>query len=70
MFDSYEDSGNDLVAVEGKILASTARAILFDDGDTKDWLPRSQVSGLPKPIMEDEVVSLYIPMWLAEEKGF
>ena len=65
----YAD-GREPVAIEGEIKAVSEKAVLFDDGDTCEWIPRSMIDDLPVPIIEDVVVSITIPLWLAEEKGF
>lgn len=60
---------DEMVTISGIITASTDGAILFSDGDTCCWLPRSQVEGLDPPLIEDEEVDLEIPMWLADREG-
>jgi len=61
---------DEMVTISGMITAATEGAILFNDGDTCAWLPKSQVEGLDPPILEDEEVDLEIPSWLADREGF
>jgi len=53
--------------VVGQIVRETDKAILFTDGGEPQWLPRSRVT-----VEEGRggVVSVFMPEWLAKEKGF
>ena len=55
-------SRNALVEVEVEFLAETELAMQVSDGRIKVWLPKSQIEDT-----SDE--SVFIPQWLAEEKG-
>ena len=53
------------IAVEVK--ARTDRALLVNDGLTECWVPRSQISDYSGE--EDSPDTIFIPEWLALEKG-
>ncbi len=53
----------------GVIIRETALAILFSDGITEEWLPKSQIEiGDPDP--KTGLVEIECPEWLAKSKGF
>lgn len=54
------------VAVE--VRARTDKALKVFDGKTECWIPRSQISDYVGD--EDSPESIFIPEWLAFEKGF
>jgi hypothetical protein len=55
------------VSIDGEILATTALAALFTDGDTKAWLKGTQASFDPPEVGPSEAT---MPEWMAIEKGF
>lgn len=52
-----------------RIITTTLRAILVDDGDQEVWLPASQIDMESIEHNRDGTVTLMIPEWLASEKG-
>jgi hypothetical protein len=58
----------------GTLARETAAAILFDDGVTKAWLPKSKISFYSDTFTDSDgmscpVIIVTIPDWLAKEKG-
>ena len=57
-----------------ELVAETDMAILVDDGDTREWLPKSQIEferqGPQSPSTERDTLIVTAPQWLLEEKGF
>ncbi len=53
--------------VSGQIIRETAKGILFDDGSSQQWLPKSKVRVEPQ---RDGSVSVFMDDWLAKEKRF
>ena len=49
------------------IEARTDKALLINDGKTKCWIPRSQISDYSGE--EDSPETIFISEWLAGEKG-
>lgn len=56
------------VEIEGVIKRRTSLAVLFFDGDTEEWVPESQI--LDEEELEDGLIRLEVPHWLALDKGF
>lgn len=54
------------VEVAGTIATETPKAVLFDDGTTKTWLPKSQIEIEPAG---NGLVEITLPYWLAYEQG-
>jgi len=57
----------ELIDINCKKLAETAKAIRVDDGTKQAWLPLSQIE------VENEsngTITVTMPLWLAKEKGF
>ena len=59
----------EMVELEGYIKAQTDKAILFDYEDVEDWIPKSQLES-SDALVEETLISITIPEWLAKEKGF
>jgi len=57
--------------VECCVLGKTAKAIRIEteDGD-KVWLPKSQIEDWNETESINKINSIFIPLWLAKEKGF
>ena len=56
------------VEIACQVKHETDRAYLVDTGDGEHWIPKSQVSDYCAD--KDGVInSVFIPDWLAEEKG-
>lgn len=57
-----------------ELVAETDMAILVTDGDTQDWLPKSQIEferrGPTRPNTQRDTLIVTAPQWLLEEKGF
>ena len=53
------------IAVE--VIGRTDKALRVYDGKTKCWIPRSQISDYSGE--EDSPETIFIPEWLANEKG-
>ena len=51
-----------------EIVKETDRAILVSDGDTKAWLPKSQIE-TTEQIVVGKTMTITVPDWLAEEAG-
>lgn len=49
--------------------AETEKAILFSDGVSKAWIPKSQLEDEPENLQAG-LVRIVIPEWLAVNKGF
>jgi hypothetical protein len=60
-------SESELVDIDCKLVHTTDRAYLLDDGKTKDWVPKSRVEVEAKL---GRLVVATMPRALAEEKGF
>jgi hypothetical protein len=60
----------DLIEISGYITKTTDRAILFNDGTVKAWLPRSEIEQTIFRFEEDRLETLTIPEWLAKENEF
>lgn len=57
-----------LVEVTGVVVGQTAKAIRFaGDGSDPQWLPKSKCKVENNA---DGTVSIYMPKWLAKEKGY
>lgn len=67
----HAPDGDSLVAgkweITGRIVAETEKAILLEDGTSQQWLPKSKVHVEP---LKDDLVTVYLPEWLAKEKGY
>lgn len=62
------------IEIEGEIRASTDKAVLFDDGDVRVWLPKSETAIAWKDgdaLLTSDIrpCTVTIPEWLAYEKG-
>jgi len=60
-------SSHEVVEVEGEIIHTTEKAILFNVDGIEEWVPKSQIK-------EDEFevgdMTITIPKWLAKVKGW
>ncbi len=62
-------SGNAQVEIDCVVRRSTEKAILINFGTDEDvWVPKSQISDYTGETV-DEAESIFIPEWLATEKG-
>ncbi len=59
---------NDDVEIDVSVCARTPNAIQVYDGNKKTWIPRSQISDYTGDSM-DNAESIFIPEWMAIEKG-
>jgi len=62
------------IEIAGEVQAETEKAVLFFDGNTTEWVPKSQISDYSVK-GEDfdnwmDIDSIFIPEWLALNKGF
>lgn len=57
----------DLIEISGTVIRETEMAILFNDGELEEWLPKSQLEDWPDAGETGEVL---MPEWLAGDKGF
>jgi hypothetical protein len=55
---------DEFVELTGEIRHETDLAVLFFDGETEVWLPRSQIE-----IDGRGLVTVTVPEWLAKDKG-
>lgn len=61
---------SDLVDIAGFLRGpGTEKAVLFDDGVTQVWLPRSQIEIEYPPDAPSGMATVTMPEWLAHEKG-
>lgn len=51
-----------IVEIKCTVARSTDKAVLITDGTRNAWIPRSQIS-------DESDDSIFIPLWLATEKG-
>lgn len=69
MYDMHDNWDEDQTeAFTMKVKHETDKAVLFVDGDLKVWLPKSQI-GLPHKYDIGDVITVEVPLWLADEKG-
>ena len=61
--------GNQEIEISGEVKAETIKAYLWFDGKTEAWVPKSQISDLCEE-RDGRITSIFIPEWLAVEKGF
>lgn len=63
-------SGNEQIEIEVFVLRSTEKAIQVTIG-TKEtfWVPKSQISDFTSDEGVETATSIFIPEWLATEKG-
>lgn len=59
------------VELEVKVFAETEKALQVSvDGELRVWLPKSQISDWSgSEDLDRNVTSVFVPQWLAEEKG-
>lgn len=60
---------SDLVDIAGIVIERREKAIWINAGDTKAWLPLSQVELNPEDADAGHSVEISMPEWLAKEKG-
>ncbi len=58
------------IEIRCTVKAKTPRAWLVDSGLETDWVPRSMISNYRCRDNGSDVSSVFIPEWLALEKGF
>ncbi len=56
------------IELSGERRWETEKAILFFDGKTEGWIPKSKIEDIEE--QGGNVVNVTIPEWLAEMKGF
>lgn len=56
------------VEIAGLITRQSTLAVLFSDGIMEEWLPKSQI--IEQNPLENGMVELVVPEWLAIERGF
>lgn len=56
------------IEISGVIQRQTGQAVLFSDGIIEEWLPKSLIVEMEP--LENGLVEITIPEWLAIEKGF
>ncbi len=57
------------VEIEVKVVGRTQAAVRVDFGGKEEvWIPKSQIEDYTGP-SEDRATSIFIPEWLAKEKG-
>ncbi len=59
----------DIIEIFGTTKWITDKVILFNDGGVESWVPRSKIEDDAYPEV-DEDGSIFIPSWLAADKGF
>ena len=59
---------DDEIEIACEVMHTTERAYKIDAGTGEEvWIPKSQVTDMCED--NGKVISLFIPFWLAEEKG-
>ncbi len=58
-----------LVDIAGIVIERREKAVWLNAGDTKAWLPLSQVELDPEDADAGNSVTVAMPEWLAREKG-
>lgn len=61
---------NQLIEIAGIVKINRPEAILFYDGKTEKWIPKSQIEDRSNTDNWLEVTEIFIPEWLALDKGF
>lgn len=61
-------SDSDEIEIAGEVKASTDKAVLWFDGKTEAWVPRSQITDYCEE--KGKWTSIFLREWLAIEKGF
>lgn len=65
---------NNGLEITGRIHAATAKAVQFDNGELRVWLPKSEIlidgaAGDSATIpASNRIVTITLPAWLAKEK--
>jgi hypothetical protein len=70
MFDNIDNPSVDIIC---KYISSTDKAILVEVDGERDWIPISQINDLSvelHTLERGDPLTITIPEWLAEEKGF
>lgn len=62
------DMTQETVEIFGTIVQETDMAILLNDGDIEEWVPKSQVE-YDEPDSDTQTIVL-MPVWVAEAKEF
>lgn len=57
----------EFVEIDAEVICDTEAAVLLDDGDVREWIPKSQLEDWPETGKTGTVV---IAEWIAEQKGF
>ncbi len=55
--------------ITGEVRIEREKSVLFWDGITTVWIPKSQIED-PTEFEIGETIELLLPEWLAAEKGF
>ncbi|MGD2065636.1 MAG: hypothetical protein PVI43_00520 [Candidatus Bathyarchaeota archaeon] len=55
------------IEIAVKVIARTKKALLIYDGNIECWIPESQISDYSGD--EASPDTIFVPEWLAEEKG-
>ena len=56
------------VEIEGEVKRETDAAVLFYNGKTEAWVPKSQITDQSEDD-DGNIESIFLPEWLALEKG-
>ena len=67
MIKSIGDMMKEFIEIDAKVICETEAAILIDDGDTREWIPKSQLEDWPEV---EKTGTVLIAEWIAAEKGF
>ena len=60
---------NDPIEITVVIIRETDAALLLNDGTSKEWVPKSQIS-YPDGAGPGDMVEVTMPEWLAQDRGF
>ena len=61
---------DDPVEIDVEVLRSTEKALKVTDGDTEEWIPKSQIYSDDELVNDGHSKNITLPFWLAEDKGF
>ena len=64
-----QDKRHEMIEFDMEYRHETDLAVLVDDGDDQYWLPKSQVQYDDGEYEKGDIMTVYIPFWLAEDEG-
>ena len=61
---------DETIEIEATVIAQTEQALLLDDGDIEEWVPKSQMEGDLHHYCNGDCDTFILKEWIAIEKGF